>query len=42
MHPEYQPDAFGLDNNLIQTLPQLGFKAKRKALQKSSPILNQI
>jgi glycosyltransferase involved in cell wall biosynthesis len=33
MRPEYQPDAFGLDKNLIQTLPQLGFKAKRKALQ---------
>ena len=35
MRPEYQPDAFGLDNNLIQTLPKLGFKAKRKALQNS-------
>jgi len=33
MRPEYQPDAFGLDKNLIQTLPQLGFKAKRKVLQ---------
>jgi glycosyltransferase involved in cell wall biosynthesis len=33
MHPEYKPEAFGLDTNLIQTLPQAGFKAKRNALQ---------
>lgn len=32
MRPEYQPDAFGLDNNLIMTLPQR-IQAKRKALQ---------
>lgn len=33
MHPEYNPEAFGLEANLIRTLPQAGFKAKRKALQ---------
>ena len=33
MHPEYNPEAFGLQTSLIRTLPQAGFKAKRKALQ---------
>lgn len=33
MHPEYIPESFGLDSNLIKTLPQKGFWEKRKALQ---------
>lgn len=33
MRPEYNPESFGLDSNLIKTLPQKGFWEKRKALQ---------
>ncbi|PWA04853.1 glycosyltransferase family 4 protein [Flavobacterium psychrotolerans] len=34
MHPQYDPEVFGLDKNSIFTLPQKGFWEKRKALQK--------
>lgn len=34
MHPKYDPKAFGLDADIIFTLPQKGFFGKRKALQK--------
>ena len=34
MRPEYDPEVFGLDKNIIFTLPQKGFLEKRKALKK--------
>ena len=33
MHPQYDPETFGLDQNCIYTLPQKGFLEKRKALK---------
>ena len=33
MRPEYNPESFGLESNLVKTLPQKGFWEKRKALQ---------
>jgi glycosyltransferase involved in cell wall biosynthesis len=34
MNPQYDPEKFGLHPSIITTLPQVGFKGKRIALQK--------